>query len=553
MEKAELKIAGGKVINVFSHEVQERDVYVKNGMILGFGPYSYREKIDLQGAYLCPGFIESHLHVESSHLTPPAITPLLAPHGTSLVIADPHEIANVMGLEGIYYLMDISAELATDFLFMAPSCVPSSPLETSGARLELEELQALVSEQRILGLGEVMDFPGVIARKRDLMKKITLFDGRPVNGHAPGVTGVDLENYLRAGIQSDHESISYDEAKEKLDRGMFIMIREGSTARNLENLLPLVTPQRCSQFAIVSDDVHAEDLATRGHLDFMLRRCASLGLDPLLAIKMVTINPAKHFSLKQRGAVAPGYKADLAAVSNLENFEVIATFKNGRLTSKDGELLGQRGHIFAPQTGKFNIKWPESLEVKAKRGRIRVIELVPGEIFTRQVLEDPTIAGGVVIPDPTRDLLKIVVFERHRGTGHFGIGFVRGFGLKGGAIASSVAHDAHNIIAVGANDNDILIAAHEVESLGGGQVVAARGQIEAALPLPIAGLMSDGWADEVIVQRAKIVKAARTLGATIDNPFMALSFLALPTIPDLKITDLGLVDVKYIEVVPIFE
>jgi len=553
MAKAHLKVKNAKTVNVFSHEVQERDLYIKDGLILGYGPYSFREEMDLQGAYVSPGFIESHLHIESSLLTPPALSALVAPHGTSLIIADPHEIANVMGLEGIYYLIKISSNLATDFLFMAPSCVPSSPLETTGASLDAEDLRPLLSEQQVLGLGEMMNFPGVMVRDPALMAKIRLFSERPIDGHAPGLTGTPLEAYLRAGIQGDHECTSLDEAKEKLDRGMLIMIREGTTARNLDTLLELVTPERCSQFVLVSDDLHPEDIDVRGHLDHLLRRSVSLGLNPLIAIKMVTINPARHFGLRMRGALAPGYRADLVAFSDLRDFKVIATFKDGKVTSREGELLVPKGDIYVPESVRFQVKWPQSLEIKALKGRIRVIKLVSEEILTQEALEKPTVRRGLVVADPERDLLKLMVLERHKATGHFGIGFVRGFGLRVGALASSIAHDSHNIIAVGTNDEDMLLAARTLASIGGGQVVAAQGHVEASLPLPVAGLMSDAWADEVIAQSAEVHRAARRLGALPHDSFMALSFLALPVVPELKLTDLGLVDVREFKVVSLFE
>ncbi len=552
----DLRLKDAKIINLFSNEIQERDLYIANGKIAGFGPYEAKETISLKGLYVSPGLIEAHLHIESSLLIPVSLAKILIPCGTTTIIADPHEIANVMGVEGIFYMIEISHGLPLDFFFMAPSCVPASPFETSGAILTSDDLKTLREVKEILGIGEVMNYPGVINGDPELIKKIELFRGKPIDGHAPGLKGVDLEKYISAGIMSDHETTSLDEAKEKLDRGMFIMIREGSTAKNLSNLLPLVSPYNTSSFALVSDDLHPEDIIEKGHLDYLLRISVEKGIDPFTAIKMVTLNPAAYFGLKDRGAIMPGLKADLVCFTDLKSFRPIMTFKDGIMISHEGNLLTDlEGNVKYSDKISMNISWPETIKIKAKPGKrhVKVIEVIPGEILTKALSETPTLKDDIVISDIERDILKLIVFERHKASGNYGIGLVKGFGLKSGAIASSVAHDSHNLIVVGVKDHEIILAARRVEEMGGGIAVARDDKIIASLPLPVAGLMSYKEAHKVVQEKREIKKAVQYLGSSMEDPFMTLSFLALPVIPELKLTDRGLVDVNRFQLVDLFE
>ena len=556
---ADLVLKGGRVINVFSGEIQERDVAVSQGFIVGVG-LSYRGKreIDVTGRWVSPGLIDGHLHIESSMLSPSRLAAALITRGTTAIVADPHEIANVMGIAGIELMLKDSAHIPFDVYFMAPSCVPATHLETSGATLTASDLKGLLAEPRILGLAEMMNFPGVIAGDPQVLEKILLFQDTVMDGHAPMVTGYDLQAYLSAGIGSEHEATLRQEAQEKMESGMMLMIREGTSAKNLDDLLPLVTVRNTHRFCFVSDDLHAEDILDRGHLDVVIKRAIQSGLDPVTAVRLASLNPATYFGLRRRGAIAPGYRADMVVVNDLHQFDVAYVFKDGKEVVHEGVLADTEWASHGPANIRFcplsipPLK-PSDFSISHPGRRARVIELVPGQIITRTSLEDVGSANGMVKTDPGSDLLKLAVVERHRASGNIGLGLVRGFGLQKGAIASSVAHDSHNVIVAGVTDEEICKAVETVRDMGGGLAVVRGNEILATVPLEIGGLMSRKPIDALVIQLKSAKKAAADIGCRIDEPFMALSFLGLPVIPQLKLTDKGLVDVNRFEVVPLFE
>jgi len=554
-KEADLLLSGAKVIDVFDGRIREVDVAVFDGRIAGIGKYDARERVDLKGAYLSPSFMDGHVHLESSMVALPEYARAVVPRGTTAVVTDYHEIANVLGVKGIKYMINMAEGLPLQIFIMLPSCVPATPMETAGAVLEAEDLAPLLGEKGVIGLGEVMNFPGVINADPKLMAKLRAFYGRPIDGHAPGLGGEELNAYLAAGIESDHECVSAEEAAEKLSKGMYICIREGSTAKNLEGLLPVVnqvTERRCF---FVSDDREPKDLLEQGHMDSILRKAVSSGLDPATAVRMVTLNPARRFGLKGLGGISPGWQADLAVVEDLQSFRIHQVYKEGRKVAEDGEFLVENLPAPPPAPGAVNIAWEKikGIEVRAEGERMRVIGVVPDQIITRRLTEKPLVMDGLVMADPSRDLLKICVFERHKGTGNVGVGFIRGFGLKEGAMASTVAHDSHNLMVVGVSDEDIMAAAREVEKMGGGQAVVMGGEVIACLPLEVAGLMSTLPLNKVRERVQDLHQAAGKLGSTLGDPFMALSFMALPVIPELKMTDKGLFDVGSFSHVPLFE
>jgi adenine deaminase len=553
---ADLVLRNARLVNVYSGEIHPGDLAIYNGHIIGIGDYQAQEELDMEGLILCPGLIDGHVHIESSMVHPAEFARAVVPHGTTTVIADPHEIANVLGVEGVHYMLEASAGLPLNVYLMAPSCVPASPLETAGAELEADDLAELLQEERILGLGEMMNFPGVIHQVEKVLAKLEVAKGRVVDGHAPGLLGKDLAAYIAAGIGSDHECTSLHESLEKLRLGMTIMIREGSTARNMEALLPLVMPGNSANCIFVSDDRHPADLLTEGHIDAILRKAQPQELlPPVTLAQMATLNPARYFRLWDLGALAPGYRADIVVVDDLEKFNVKMVFKDGRLVAQDGKLLEgiltpQR--MVAPTSFHVSDFTLERLAIPAHGKRIRVIDVVPDQVLTHALVEDAKVVDGQVVADPERDLLKIAVVERHQGTGNIGLGFVKGFGLKRGAIASSVSHDSHNIVVVGCSDIEMARAVHAVLHLKGGQAVVAGEEVLAALPLPIAGLMSDRPLEQVSKAVDALNAGAQRLGCSLKSPLMTMSFLALVVIPHLKISDRGLVDVNRFEIVPLF-
>ncbi|UCB51377.1 MAG: adenine deaminase [Deltaproteobacteria bacterium] len=553
---ADLVLKEGRVVNVFSGKIQERDVALYDGVVVGLGrAYQGKEQIQAKGKWIIPGLIDAHLHIESSMLLPSRLAAALLPHGTTTIVADPHEIGNVMGIEGIKFMLEESASVPLDIFFMAPSCVPATHLETAGARLEVSELAELKNETRILGLAEMMNFPGVLMGTPEVLQKLPLFGDKIIDGHAPSLRGYDLQAYVTAGMRSDHEATDRTEGMEKVSSGMMLMIREGTAAKNLEDLLPLVTPENARRFCFVSDDLHPQEIRQRGHLNYIIRKAIDLGLDPVRAIQMATLNPAEYFGLKDRGAVAPGFRADLAVLHDLERFELDKVFKGGKRVVDRGKLIDfphaddesveLRSMNVAPLT------W-ESFRIPHEDRRARVIELIPGQILTGVRYEHIKSDNGWVQSDVERDILKLAVVERHRATGNIGLGLVMGFGLDAGALASSVAHDSHNLIAIGVSDQEIWRSIEEVKKTGGGIAVIRDEKVLARVPLDIAGLMSRESLEGLTEKLDEADRAASSLGCTIPDPFMSLSFLALPVIPKLKLTDLGLVDVEKFSLVPLF-
>jgi adenine deaminase len=553
-EPAELVLTGGRVANVYTGEWQETDVALCAGVIVGLGDYA-GPQLSVAGRYILPGFIDGHLHLESSMLTPRELARALLPLGTTTVVADPHEIANVWGQAGLDYLLANSERLPVDFFFMLPPCVPATPLETSGASLEADDLQPYLHHPRVLGLAEVMNFPGVVAGDPGLLAKIALFPQGPLDGHAPLLTGQALNAYRLAGIGSDHECTVLAEAREKLRKGFYLMLREGSLAKNLDDLLPAVTPASLRRTMLVTDDSHPEDLLHTGHLNHLLKKVVARGLAPLSAITMATLNPAEYFRLHARGAVAPGLTADLVVVEDLQEFRVDKVIKNGNLVVDQGKLTAwpeippEPVPISSIKVKEIDL---EAFSPPATGNVAKVIGLIPDQLLSEKRLLPAPIREGRLATDPARDILKLAVVERHHGTGNLGLGLVQGFGLRRGALASSVAHDSHNIVVVGASEPDMLQAVHHLVELGGGMAVVADGQVVADLALPIAGLMSLLTLEEVARAYGDLKAAYRALAGNLPDPFMALSFLALPVIPALKLTDLGLVDVDRFQIVQLF-
>jgi adenine deaminase len=556
--EADLLFRNGRVINVFSGQVEKKSVAVFDGRVIGFGDYPAREVVDLKGALLCPGLIDGHVHVESSMVTVPEFGRAVLPHGTTTAIIDPHEIANVLGTEGIRFMARSAESTPLEVFIMIPSCVPATHLETSGADLRASHLKPLLKEPWALGLAEVMNFPGVMNGDPGVLAKIDAARGKRIDGHAPFLTGKALHAYLVAGVRSDHECTTAREATEKMAAGMWIMVREGTTARNLEALLPAVTETNSRRFFFVTDDRHPEELLGEGHVNGMLRKAVGLGLNPITAIRMATLNTAEYFGLHHLGAIAPGYQADFVVFDHLSRFQPKRVYKKGRLVAEDGRVFGpeSNGTLPSPLPKGNRIRLQpvtkEKIQRRSNQALAKVIQVIPDQIVTKKVMREVPLRDGIAFASPEQDLLKIVVVERHRATGNVGVGFVEGFGFKRGAIASTVAHDSHNLVAVGASDADILMAIRVVGELGGGMAVVAGGKTLATIPLPIAGLMSEAAVPEVGRQMKDLLKAARSLGGSLRDPFMTLSFMALPVIPELRITDKGLVDVGRFEIVPVF-
>lgn len=554
IRKADLVLKGGRVVNVFSGEIYRTDVAIHQGTIAGLGEYEGKTVINIASKLILPGLIDSHVHLESSLLTPAEFAKAALPHGTTAVVADPHEITNVLGKKGITYILKASKGLPLDFYFMLPSCVPATPLETSGARLTAGDLLPFLKHERVLGLAEMMNYPGVLSGDTEVLQKLRRFRDNMIDGHAPGLSGKDLSAYIGAGTTSDHECTSADEAREKVRLGMTIFIREGSAAKDMEALLPAVTPANSRFFCLATDDFQPADLKN-GSINQLIKKAIRLGLDPVTAVQMATINPARHFGLKRKGAVLPGYAADVAVIDSFENFAVELVFKKGNLVARGDTCVipcKSRHHEQTRGTVKIRPVTKQDLRIRAKTGQARVIELIPDQIETKHAILPVPAQNGFVFSDTERDILKLVVIERHKATGNMGLGLVKGFGIRSGAIAGTVAHDSHNIIAVGVSDDDILAAVSEIRKLQGGLVVVNKKKVLAEIPLPVAGLMSDKPLDYVVKKLAKVEEAVKGLGVKIKHPFGILSFLALPVIPELKLTDKGLVDVNQFKLVDLF-
>jgi adenine deaminase len=554
---ADLVLHGGRVINVFTGEIEEGDVAISGGRIAGIGrDYKGKQVVDVRGSYVAPGLIDAHVHIESSLCTPAQFAGAVVPRGVTAVVADPHEVANVAGIAGVEFIARASAGLSLDVIVMAPSCVPATTMATSGGSITAEDLKGLRAQGLVHGLGEVMNFPAVIAGDHEMLAKLGTMAGRPIDGHCPRVTGKDLNAYAAAGIGSDHESVTPAEAREKLARGLYLLIREATNARNLDALLPVVTAANSRRICFCTDDRTPSHLLSAGSVDQMLRRAIALGVDPVEAIRMATLNTAEWFGLPHLGAVAPGRAANVMVFDDLRRPEARIVFSRGNLVAENGRLLKEVAPPMAqPQLGHCHVNWDDvTFALHAKSDRIRVIGALPDQLVTEHRVLPASRAGGTAVANATsgRDLLKIAVVERHRGTGNVGVGFVQGIGLRGGAIAGTFAHDHHNLICIGADDGSMTAAGRAVTSMGGGLAVAAGERVIAKLPLPIAGLMSDRPIGEVAAAYEALVSAAKELGSPLKDPFMAMSFMALEVIPALKLTDQGLVDVEQFKVVDLF-
>ena len=564
-KKADLVLKNGRILNVFTEKLEEADVAIRNGYIAGIGTYEGEQEVDLSGKIICPGFLDGHIHLESSMVSPEEFTRAVVPHGTTGVITDPHEIANVAGAEGIEYMLEATKRLPLKVWFMLPSCVPATGLDESGAVLLADQLQSYYSKDRVLGLAEMMNAYGTVQAEEDILDKLCeAWDQKKViDGHAPGLTGEALNAYVAAGVGSDHECITAEEAFEKLGRGQWIMIREGTAAKNLKALLPLCKEPYCHRCMFVTDDKHPGDLVKAGHMDGIIRQAVAWGTDPITAIKMATWNTAQYFGLRSRGAVAVGYRADLAVIADLQEIRVCEVYRAGKLVAKDGHMTEARSED--PQKMEERKKrYPrvyrsfqmrrvreEDFALEKQGEFIRAIRLISHELLTQEAeyawTQQEGFAPGVNIK---QDLIKIAVLERHHGTGHVGVGFLAGYGLQAGAVATSVAHDSHNLIVAGVNDADMTLAANTVRDTQGGLAVVQDGQVLGSMPLPIGGLMTPEPVEKADQALERLKKLARELGIpeTID-PFMTLAFVSLPVIPSLRLNTLGLIDVQQQKIV----
>jgi adenine deaminase len=553
--QADLVLKNAQVFNVFTGEFIKGDVAIVDGYIAGIGEYTGGNEIDLTGKYLTPGFIDGHVHIESSMLSPIEFARAILPTGTTTIVADPHEIANVAGLDGIEYILDATEDLPLSVYVMLPSCVPASNLENSGAELVAADLEKFINHPRVLGLGEMMNYPGVIYRDSKVIEKLILAKDKKIDGHAPGVSGNDLMAYAAAGIKSDHECVTPQEALDRLRAGMHVMIREGSAAKNLLNLLPAIN-KYTSQFCLfAADDRHPADLIAEGHINNMVRLAVEAGVDLPTVLQMATINAASYFNLDEIGAIAPNYKADILVFDDLKKWQPTLVLKNGIVVARDNTPLFA-GKDIASKKIKETMHLAEidqtKLRIPAPTKRARVIGLVPHQIVTKALEMDVDRKDGFFAINVKKNILKLVVFERHNCLGNIGVGLAHGFGLTRGAIASTVAHDSHNLIVIGTNDEDILVAAKELEKIQGGIAVALDGKVLDSLALPIGGLMSDQDVHMVAKQVEKLKELAYSLGIhDCYDPFLTLAFLSLPVIPELKLTDLGLVDGNVFKVVPV--
>jgi adenine deaminase len=554
-EPADLVLSGGRVLSVFTGEFLEADVAIVGQHVAGVGPgYEGTQRLDVSDLILLPGFIDGHMHLETTKLRLDQFARAALPWGTTTVVLDPHEIANVFGIEGVRELLRHADEVPLDAYVMVSSCVPASPFESSGASLTPEDIAELLrTEPRAIGLAEMMDYPAVVAGDEDAVAKVAAAGERHIDGHAPGLSGRALNAYLAAGVRSDHECTTYEEALEKRRLGMWIMIRQGSAARNLEALLPLVLEHGTTNCLLCTDDREPHDLQEHGHINDVVREAVALGCPPADAVTMATLNAARYHRLHDHGAVAPGYLADIVAVRDLVSFRPERVWKRGRLVADGGRpspIASSSLPGWMRESMHVRELVPADFSVVAD-GAVRVIGVDAGTIVTRALVGEPLRRDGKACADPGRDLAKLAVIERHRDTGRIGVGFAQGFGLQAGAMASSHAHDAHNVVVVGMTDEDMAAAANHLRAIGGGQVVVMGGRVVAELPCPIGGLLSDLTFEEVADRARVLEEAAGELGTTLPSPFMAMSFLALSVIPELKLTDRGLVDVDRFELVPL--
>lgn len=557
-------LKGASVVNVFTDEVEKTNVLIENQKIIGVGDYTDSDADtveNLDGKYICPGFIDGHIHIESTMLTPYEFSKAALPHGTTTIIADPHEIANVCGTAGIRYMLEASCDLPLTVYIMLPSCVPASSFDESGANLTAEDLEPFYSNPRVLGLAEMMNYPGVIAHDREIYKKINsaLSHGLTVDGHAPQLTGKALDTYIAAGIQSDHECSEFDEGLERVRKGQWLMIRQGTAARNLEALIDIFDEPYSRRCLLVTDDRHPADLVGEGHIDSIIRTAAGFGKSVITGIRMATIQAAQRFGINYVGAVAPGYRADLLVLDDLDTIKIRDVYCGGKKTVDCGTVLNfkkpvVREHLQKAVLNSFYTDTVDEFDfhIDAQSDKCRVIKTIPDQLLTDEVIEKIDFGKNNGI-DIDRDILKIAVIERHMNTGHIGKGFISGIGLRRGAVASSVSHDSHNLIVIGTNDRDIAAAANHIISIGGGAAVVENGHIIADMPLPVAGLMTNVPAEEIAEKNERLLDALYGLGVPKNTaPLMTMAFVSLSVIPNLKLTTRGLVDVNRQEIVSLF-
>lgn len=557
---ADLVLRNVQLVNVCSSECYLSDVAIVDGLVVGVSApgdgYQGHEERDLQGRWLSPGLIDGHMHIESTMLVLSEFAKIVTPRGVTSVMLDPHEFANVMGIAGIRYILESGHGLPLSTYVMISSCVPASSFESPYRVLTADDLLPLLEEKQVLGLAEMMNMPGILQGDEQLLAKIvaTQQHGLVVDGHAPGMSGKDLCAYVTAGVMSDHECSTLEEARQRIRQGMWLMIREGSAARNLDTLLPLVKELHPPRVFFVTDDRDPQDLTTRGHIDSMVRRAIELGLDPIEAIRLASYNTAQYFRLYNQGAVAPNFVADLVVLDDLNTFKVESVYKGGKLVAQGGRLLVDVPTVsFTGVTDTVHIGnvTEKDLRIPGKPGLMKVIGIEPGQITTKHLVEEASVRDGEIVADPDRDLLKLAVIERHHASGKVGLGIVKGFGLRKGALASSVAHDAHNLVIVGVSNSDILLAARVLEEMGGGFACVVDGEVRAKVPLPYGGLVSPLPAHELVQQLHALDAAAAGLGCRLQHPCMTLSFLSLSVIPSLKLTDQGLINVETFKLVPL--
>ena len=558
-------LKNAKVVNVFTEKIDFTNVLIEDDRIVGIGDYYKDEDADatedLEGRYLCPGFIDGHIHIESTMMVPPSLAEAVLPHGTTAVVTDPHEIANVCGVDGIKYMLEMSENIPLHVFVMIPSCVPATCFDEAGAVLNAEDIEDLYKEERILGLAEMMNYPGVIYNDAPTMDKINacVEKGKPVDGHAPLLSGKDLDKYISAGINSDHECSDATEAMEKLSKGQWIMIREGSAAKNLEKLLPLFESPYYQRCILATDDRNPADIIAEGHIDNIVRLAIKAGKDPIRAIKMATLNPTLCFGIKRMGAIACGYKANLLVLDNLENIDIKDVYSNGVKVVKDKEISGfsipkAEDIITGSVLNSFHMPdlKNDDFYIDPKGTKCRVIEVIPGEILTNECILDIDFSKNNGI-DIDQDILKLAVIERHKNTGHKGVGFIKGIGIKNGALAGSVSHDSHNLIVIGTSEEDMVIAANHIKKIGGGLCVVSEGRVLSELRLPVAGLMSTNSAAEIAKANVELRESAERIGINEGiEPFMNMAFVSLPVIPVLKMTTQGLVNVNDFKRVDLF-
>ncbi len=554
-EKAELVLKNCKMVNVFTHSIEEVDIAIYNGTVVGIGSYDGVNEKDMKGRYVCPGFIDGHVHIESSMLTPSEFSKIIIPRGTTRIIADPHEIANVLGVKGIGFMFKSSLDTPLNVHIMIPSCVPATLFETSGASISNEDVFSLKNRDGILGLGEVMDYPSVISANRFMMDKLKLMSDRVIDGHAPLITGKELNSYLLEHIKTDHECTNEEELNEKVSRGMYVHLREGSATRNVSVLSKAVTKHNSHRLMFCTDDKHPMDIVEEGHINYNVNLAIKNGVDPITSIQMATINTALCYQLQHVGAIAPGYSADIIAFDDLNDIQPNLVIINGSIVSENGSVnfeTKKYENLHVTNSVKFNPS-DISFDLELKDENVKVIKLIPNNVTTKKVIRKVTVEKGKYVNNPQDDILKIAVVERHHYTGNVGIGLLEGYGLKNGAVAMSVAHDSHNVIVLGDNDNDMHIAIREIKKMQGGLTLVSNGKVIDSLQLSIAGLMTNDPISSVSEKLRHLENEAHKLGVNpiVDDAFLSLAFMSLPVIPELKLTDIGLFDVSKFTLVEI--